>query len=280
MAAKKSAKYPYKWSDGTWHSIPDVQHRVNVANRGNKTGVPIVPTNTYDPGLDATSGQVTRGLQNLVGLAPNADTGDYGGTTGRDVGRTSRDLIEQTGYLDTDFETNKARTGEDFNAAIATLQRNYKNLGDTQNAGIRKAGVAGGGAIQQAMDKRTANQALDKAPIDTAYKRATDDLETGHTRGVGALTTTAGRTLTDLKDYATQQIAEAGWTEADIQAAKEAQFQQMYPGAKLPRAVGATRTTAPSITAAPGVAATPGTTGTRKTRKGRRVTYTNSVLGP
>jgi hypothetical protein len=280
MAAKKSAKYPYKWSDGTWHSIPDVQHRVNVANRGNKTGVPIVPTNTYDPGLDATSGQVTRGLQNLVGLAPNADTGDYGGTTGRDVGRTSRDLIEQTGYLDTDFETNKARTGEDFNTAIANLQRNYKNLGDTQNAGIRKAGVAGGGAIQQAMDKRTANQALDKAPIDTAYKRATDDLETGHTRGVGALTTTAGRTLDDLKDYAYQQILEAGSTQADIQAAKEAQFQQMYPGAKLPRAVGATRTTAPSITAAPGVAATPGTTGTRKTRKGRRVTYTNSVLGP
>jgi hypothetical protein len=279
MAAKKSAKYPYKWSDGTWHSIPDVQHRVNVANRGN-TGAPIVPTGTYDPGLDATSGQVTRGLRNLVGEAAEAAKGDYGGTTGRDIGRTSRDLIQQTGYLDTDFETNKARTGEDFNTAIANLQRNYKNLGDTQNAGIRKAGVAGGGAIQQAMDKRTANQALDKAPIDTAYKRATDDLETGHTRGVGALTTTAGRTLDDLKDYATSRSLEAGSTQADIQAAKEAQFQQMYPGAKLPRAVGATRTTTPSITAAPGVAATPGTTGTRRTRKGRRVTYTNSVLGP
>src|SRR4051794_4132156 len=108
MAAKKSAKYPYKWSDGTWHSISEVQHKVNVANRGN-TGAPVVPTGTYDPGLDATSGEVTRGLRNLVGEAPNVDTGDYGGTTGRDVYRTNRDLIEQAGYLDTDWEASKAR---------------------------------------------------------------------------------------------------------------------------------------------------------------------------
>jgi hypothetical protein len=280
MAAKK-----YDWGDGLGkvHSIPKSQHLVNVANKGNK-GAPIVPIGTYDPGLDATAGQITRGLRNLVGEAAEARKGDYGGTTGRDIDRTSRDLLRQTGYLDTDWETGKTRTGEDFNAAVANLQRNYKNLGDTQNAGIRKAGVAGGGAVQQAMDKRAANQALDRAPIDTAYERATKDLETGHTRGVGELSIGSGRTITDLKEAARQAIDEAGFTGADIQAAKVAQFQQMYPGQKLPRAAGASRTTArptaTGITAAPGVAATPGTTGTRKIRRGRRVTYTNSVLGP
>lgn len=270
MAAK------YDWGDGLGkvHSISLSQHKTNVAAKkgGGKApaGQPIVPVGSYDPALDAQLGQQTRGLENLVGLAPNTATGDYGGSTGTTVDRATRDLIRGSGYYDTDLQTGTDRTNltygrslddllkqrdrdkADYGTNLATLQRNYDTLGTNQNAGIRKAGVAGGGAIQQAMDKRTANQALDKAPIDLAYNRALENsqtsearlgqdktydlgqLQTTHDRGVGELGVSTGRTIDDAKLGASQAITESGFSAQDIQNAKLAQFQQLYPGAKLP----------------------------------------------
>jgi hypothetical protein len=289
MAAKKSAKYPYKWSDGTWHSISESQHKVNVANKGNTTGTPIVPTGTYDPGLDATLGRTTRGLEDLVGLAPNTDTGEYGGTTGRDIDRAQRDLLRYTstdpntpGYYTQDYNTGVARTeqaygrslddllkqrsreGTDYTNTLGTLQRNYDILGGAQNQGIRKAGVAAGGAIAQAQQKRAANMAVDKAPIDLAHQRAVEDsqtaetrlgedktydlgqLKTNYDRNTGELVISTGRNIFDLGETAQNAIREAGYTAGDIQKAKLAQFQQMYPGQKLSTTGGVTRTTAPT----------------------------------
>jgi hypothetical protein len=272
MAAK------YDWGDGLGkvHTITLNQHKANVAAKGSKgkgkapAGQPIVPIGTYDPGLDATLGQQTRGLEDLVGLAPNADTGTYGGTTGRDIGRLGRDLTRGAGYYDEDLATgtDRVNTGaqrslddllktrkrgdEDYKTNLSDLQRNYDILGTNQNANIRKAGVASGGAIQQAMDKRAANQAHDKAPIDLAYNRALDDsqtierrlgddkkydlaqLQTTHDRGVGELGISTQRQIGDLGDTARIAIREGIYGGADIQAAKEAQFRQLYPGAKLP----------------------------------------------
>jgi hypothetical protein len=270
MAAK------YDWGDGLGkvHKISLNQHKANVAGKGGKgtapAGKPIVPTGSYDPGLDAQLFSTKRGLTDLVGLAPNTDTGEYGGTTGRDIDRATRDLTRQGGYYQQDYDTGVARTNQsaqrslddllktrdrstaDYGTSLTNLQRNYDILGSNQNANIRKAGVASGGAIQQAADKRTANQALDKAPIDTAYNRALEDSTTAQTRlgedktsaltdllttrdrGTGELGISTQRTINDLADQARIGIREEGASEQDIQNAKLAQFQQLYPGAKLP----------------------------------------------
>lgn len=307
----------YDWGDGLGkvHSISLAQHKANVAAKRGGTapnGQPIVPVGSYDPALDAQLGQQTRGLENLVGLAPNTATGDYGGSTGTAVDRATRDLIRQGGYYDTDLQTGTDRTNQtygrslddllkqrdrdkaDYGSNLATLQRNYDILGTNQNAGIRKAGVAGGGAIQQAIDKRTANQALEKAPIDLAYNRALENsqtsqtrlgedkiydlgqLQTTHDRGLGELGISTGRAIDDAKLGASQAVREGIFSADDIQNAKLAQFQQLLPGAKL-STVGVKATTAPKART---LTAAPGAPGVRKTRKGRTVTYTTSVLRP
>jgi hypothetical protein len=325
MAAQKSAKYPFKWSDGTWHSITEAQHKADVAKAkapaapkapAKTGGQTIVPPGTYDPSLDAALGQQQRGLQDLVGLAPDTATGDYGGSTGTGIDRATRDLIRQTGYYGQDLQTGTDRTNQqygrslddllkqrerdkaDYGTNLATLQRNYDILGSNQSQNARKAGVASGGAIQQAMDKRTANQAIDKAPIDLAFNRALEDstaaqtrlgqdqtydlgqLQTTYNRGVGELGISTGRQIDDAKLAAQQAIREGVFGAQDIQNAKLAQFQQLYPGAKLPTvaAVGVKTTTAP--TAPHTLVAAPGAPGVKKIKKGKTVTYTTSVLRP
>jgi hypothetical protein len=286
MAAKKSAKYPYKWSDGTWHSIPDAQHKANVAAQKAKPaapGKPIVPTGTYDPNLDAQLYASRRGLQDLVGLSYDQASNTYGGDIGKALERGSSDFIRQTGQLKEDYDTgvgrteqgyqrslsdlltSRARGGEDYRTTLANLQRNYDILGTNQSAAARKAGVASGGAFAQSAQKRAANQALEKAPIDTAYQRALTDSQTAQTRlgedrqntladlmrqwsrGTGELGINYQRSTEDLNTQAERGIREGGSFEQDIQAAKVGQFQQMYPGAKLPTvtATGVKTTTAP-----------------------------------
>lgn len=279
MAAK------FDWGDGLGkvHSISLAQHKADVAAKkggGGGTapaGQKIVPPGTYDPSLDITLGQQSRGLQDLVGLAPDTATGTYGGSTGTSIDRATRDLARQTGYVQQDYTTGVANTNTtfgrslddllkqrerdkaDYGTNLSSLQRNYDILGSNQNATARKAGVALGGALQQAQDKRTANQALDKAPIDLAYNRALADSQTGETRlgqdkqsaidalgvtrdrSTGELGISTGRQIDDAKIAAATAIREGVIGAGDINRLKLAQFQQMYPGARLASATKAAK---------------------------------------
>jgi hypothetical protein len=179
MAKKKSDKYPYQWSDGTFHSITEEKH---VQNRGKPLSP---PPGSYDPNLDIQEGQANRGLGNLLeNLDVTGDRAleDYGiGNAAFDVqGKrnqedydTAKGLTER-GYArqGADLSTALKQGGEDYGTNVAGLQRQYKQLGDQQGGQQRQAGAfAGSGAAIQAARKRVENEAYDRAPIDTAYSR-------------------------------------------------------------------------------------------------------------
>jgi hypothetical protein len=327
VADKKTAKYPHKWPDGTYHSIPWEQTKRAAA--GAKV---IVPEGSYDPNLDAELGKSDRGLVDLlnqigggtdgdplgiqqvrsqtdlaVALAQNQQTRERGA---QDYGTGQANI--GTGYQRnlSDLLQARARGEQDYGTNVAGLQRNYRQLGDAQGEAQRKAGaMVGSGAALQSARKRTANEAIDRAPIDTAYQRFVADSQTGEGRlgqdrdsALAALKLAYDRGGEDLsasdlnvgrsfdrqgQDWASQlerakrEALEFG---TDTQRAKIAQFTQNYPGQKLeiqypsmpvpPAATGAT------ITVGKGL---PGTVTRRKKNKlGQMIeTYTNKpAYGP
>jgi hypothetical protein len=319
MAAQKSAKYPHKWPDGTWHSIP-----WSETKRAKETGTPNPPPGSYDPALDSALGQAERGLRDIT-----ADIGEGGTQRVRaenDLAtalaqlqqrrdRSTQDYQTGTGNIETGYQRSlsdllqaRQRGEQDYGSNISTLQRNFANLGIAQGEGQRKAGaMIGSGAAQQAARKRAANEAIERAPIDTAYQRfmadsnttqgrlgedkqrSLADLLTAYTRGDQDLTAQSLQLNQGFgrqgEDWATQLLRaqrEAGAFADDTLEAKVAQFVQNNPGQQVPFIPGAMpikpQPVGETLTAGPGV---PGTTvRKRKTKNGQIVTYTNSVKGP
>lgn len=287
MATKKpttkKAETPlFDWGDGkAVHKISKEQHAENVRAKA----TPIAPPpGSYDPNLDATERGAKRGLSDLIddtALGKRRLTADY------DIG--IGDIRTTHGRNLSDLLTARTRTGEDYGSNIATLQRNFQNLGTAQAGAQRKAGVSLGGAAEQAAAKRAANEAIQRAPIDTAYKRFTDDSALGEKRliadtGEGG---TAEKRLSipylrNWDDLGTQQTrGEREGTEFGLDTAAARQFQASQLGipviTQTPKKIpdvpvtGAVNTT---LTTGPGLA------GVKKKRKGRTVTYTASTTGP
>jgi hypothetical protein len=291
-------------------------------------GTPNPPPGSYDPNLDSELGRSKRGLEDLLS--------DIGGGTGSDplgiqrvraqddlataygeVGqaraRAGYDYDTATGNVETGYQRNlsdllKAREQgtQDYGTNIAGVQRGYQNLGTAQAGAQRKAGVALGGAAEQARQKRAANEAIDRAPIDTAYGRFIDqsnltqgrlgedkqrnlaELLRSYTRGDQDLTTQGEKMGLAFQrqdtDWATQVQRgkrEAGAFAGDILNAKVAQFVANNPDANLPYTALPKPPKAPgmTLTAGPGV---PGTTlRKRKTKRGQTIgLYTNAVTAP
>jgi hypothetical protein len=317
VAAKKSAKYPYQWADGSWHSVPFDKHIDAVTAKESQRVVGQVPAGTYDPNLDAQLGVSQRGYQATledVGLGRERGATDLGllrdsvalqkARSGQDYGLGQANI--ETGYQRNLSDLLKAREQgtADYGTNIADLQRGYQQLGTAQAEGQRKAGAfMGSGAAQQAARKRTANEAHDRAPIDTAYSRFMDasgttqgrlvedrqaslaDLLRGYSRAgedidrggaSGILNYQRGQE--DLTTTERRAGDEKTAFEQDVGRAKVAQFMDYTRGlGRLPTIVppaGGATTSKPDTP-------TPQTlTANRKKRKGNVVTYYNTVGGP
>ena len=165
---------------------------------------------SYDPALDQGERAANRGL---IDLLADISTGneralsDYGlnrediqlqldrnlqdtglarGDYERDYGRGITDLRTNRSRAGEDFQgslgdllKSRERGGEDYRTAMAGLDRSYERLGSSQTQAQGKAGVSSGGALAQAMAKRQANQALDREPVDTNYRRFNEDSARG-----------------------------------------------------------------------------------------------------
>lgn len=315
MADQKSAKYPHKWPDGTWHSIPWDQTK-----RAKETGTPNPPPGTYDPGLDSSLGQANRGLRDILADIGEGGTqrvraeDDYAVGLGGIQQRRDRNTEDyntgktdvETGYNRNLSDLLQARTRgtDDYGTNISTLQRNFANLGTAQGEAQRKAGaMAGSGAAMQAARKRTANEAIERAPIDTAYQRFMADsnttqgrlgedktrslsgLLTAYTRGDQDLTTEGNqlglgftRQGQDWNTQVTRAQREAGAFADDTLEAKVAQFVQNNPGQPVPFIPGAMPIKPQPVVQT--LAAGPGIPGTKTRKRKNVVTYTNSVKGP
>ena len=252
MAAKKSAQNPHKWPDGTYHSIPWDQTRQSKA----KVGQP--PPGTYDPGLDAQQRANWRQFEDLredVGVGRERGATDLGlaTTINAEDFRLGNEAVERgSGRSLTDLLTARRRGEQDYTSSVEGLQRGFRQLGTAQEGMQRKAGVQLGGAMAQAARKRAENEAIERKPIDTAYKRFQDDstlaesrigedrttalgdILRGYERQTGQLGLTYGRGMEDLTTQERRAGTEAGAFDQDILAAKVGQFQQLTGGARLP----------------------------------------------
>jgi hypothetical protein len=265
-------------------------------------GTPNPPPGSYDPNLDSELGRSKRGLEDLLS--------DIGGGTGSDpLGiqrvRAQDDLATAYGEVG----QARARAGYDYDTATGNVETGYqRNLSDllkareqgTQDYGTNIAGV------QRGYQNLGTNEAIDRAPIDTAYGRFIDqsnltqgrlgedkqrnlaELLRSYTRGDQDLTTQGEKMGLAFQrqdtDWATQVQRgkrEAGAFAGDILNAKVAQFVANNPDANLPYTALPKPPKAPgmTLTAGPGV---PGTTlRKRKTKRGQTIgLYTNAVTAP
>lgn len=168
---------------------------VNGNTRGYRTPVDALtdlPAGSYDPALlyqaqNANLGQLYNNQDFQTawkGYDPNnpdARPGDLA-----DAGRNVQDYWNSRGALAEAL----ARANQDYGTGTETIGRNYRTLGNNQLQSINQSGALGGGALAQALAKRTANQGRDQGELDLSWKRyaddnarATTDLTTGFRRG-------------------------------------------------------------------------------------------------
>lgn len=193
MAAKKSDKYPHKWPDGTYHSVPWEETKRGQA-ASNRVTDP--PSGYYDPNLDVQQRDEQRAYDrrtddlNLAGERAGADLGFQTERTGIDKGRVGEDYdtgvagIERgAGRNLSDLLQQRMRTGEDYQRSLSDLQRSYDRLGSQQGELARKSGAEEtGGVYAASAAARAENQAHDKSPIDQAYQRFMQDSATSEGR--------------------------------------------------------------------------------------------------
>jgi hypothetical protein len=291
-------------------------------------GTPNPPPGSYDPNLDSELGRSKRGLEDLLS--------DIGGGTGSDplgiqrvraqddlgtalrrrsAGQCTRGLRlhdTATGNVETGYSaTSPICSRRASRARRTTAPTSRASSATTRISGSRRRArsarrrVALGGAAEQARQKRAANEAIDRAPIDTAYSRFIDQSNLtqgrlGEDRSATSMSCSAAkRGDQDLTtqgekmglafqrqdtDWATQVQRgkrEAGAFAGDILNAKVAQFVANNPDANLPYTALPKPPKAPGMTLAPG-RASPGTTlRKRKTKRGQTIgLYTNAVTAP
>lgn len=168
------------------------------------------PPGTYDPSLDAQLAASGRGFSDL-GQDYTVNKGraqdDFLTGQGELQKALSQHLADLTSSRDrqhADYLTAKDQASQDYGTSLGNLQRSYDIRGGVQGEQAAARGVSGGGALQQALDKRMANQAIDKAPIDTGFQRFNAQADQGEQRAQQDFNTLAGDNGRLREDFAAQ----------------------------------------------------------------------------
>lgn len=127
----------------------------------------------YGISLQDIGRQRDYGLADILRSSTRAgeDVNRQGGQIQQDYSRGLADLLTARTNANTDYQSN-----------VATLDRNFAQLGRHQGQSAAAAGVSAGGALAQALQKRTTNQAIERAPIDTNFQRFNDASNLTQTR--------------------------------------------------------------------------------------------------
>lgn len=136
------------------------------------------PPGSYDPAIDAQVGQAQRGYGDLFSdyLRDYGEPGTaLGGRAGEDYGLGVQGVERSYQRTLGDLLRDRGRGAEDYQRGVQGLERNYARLGASQTQAARASGTQRGGALAQALAKRTENQAIDRAPMDTNFARFNAD---------------------------------------------------------------------------------------------------------
>lgn len=203
MASQKSAKYPYQWLDGSWHSEPWVQHQGQIAgnqqaqgalmNYG-RSGGPQSPAALpgFPGGPPAPAAQAPAPV---VPLPPDPNLELAKLQAGMNIGLSGAEGAWQTGQLQRssgfDASGNLVTGGADYNpfSQAMLLQDAYKHSKAGTNTGYAAQGQLYSGAYGRA-----------QARNDTNYAQGFDALKTGalqgyHGIGTGQLQTYANNAI-------------------------------------------------------------------------------------
>lgn len=234
--------------------------------------LPRPPFGTYDPAIDAAERAAKRGYGDLqadvsrgnaraasdyaIGLEDIGRQRDYGladllrqeTRSGQDVGIEGARIEQDYRRSLADLLTARAREGQDYGVNISNLRRNYINLAGQQNEQAAVAGMDRGGALMQALQKRTENEARDRLPIDLAHERFGNDsltaqgrLDENRNQAVAALDLARRRSGEDIgtarqrltTEYGTGQSTYKQGTSPWVDA-----WMRANPGKPLPAGVG------------------------------------------
>lgn len=154
------------------------------------------PTGTYDPNLDAQERAAIRGFS------------DLGEDTTKANRRSQDDYLLARG----DLATSLTRGAEDYMRSVGQMDRSYQRLGNSQLQAARQAGVSEGGTLADALAKRQANEAWDRAPVDQSWGRMQQDNQ----RSQGQLGLQLGRQVEDRTDTLSRAGRELGFFKADV----------------------------------------------------------------
>jgi hypothetical protein len=167
------------------------------------------PAGSYDPSLDAQQRAAQRGFGDIqqdveqAGQRANTDwttqrtqatqergygledLGTQRANTERGYGRSLADLLTARARGEQDFGQGRARATEDRNTSFANITRGYNRLGAQQGEQAAARGVTRGGTLAAALEARTANEGLDRAPVQQGFDRFMADSSRDEGRFLG-----------------------------------------------------------------------------------------------
>lgn len=184
MASQQSAKNPYQWPDGSWHSISFQQHTRNqhdaqvqrIAQAGAAAGSPSLQAN-----LAAQPGQSVAGTPppSPQPADPNAELAKLQGN--RNLGIARGESAYQTGNLGFDLGYNPDGTVNTANpySRAALLQLGYENQQRGTTNSLAAAGQLYSGAIENQRGIDSSNYARSEAANRLAYQRGLHGIQAG-----------------------------------------------------------------------------------------------------
>lgn len=166
---------------------------------GATEGLAPPPPLTFNPEIDAKRRAAERGLSDTIEnektrlhfghtdlVQALKDLKTSAGRKRQDLGRESQRGLQKLGYQEQDARTSAARANQDFDTQLATIGRQFAQLGQRQREGANAAGVLDQGTQAAAAAARARNQTLAEAPVNTGRQRTNEDLYTTLSRIGGA----------------------------------------------------------------------------------------------
>lgn len=194
------------------------------------------PPGSYDPTIDANYAAAARGLGDLrqdVERTNTRSANDLSLAIGAD-GQSG--IGQQKAWSLSDNMRSRTRSQEDHGTATANLGRQYGNLARSQGQQAQQAGAVGGGALSDALLKRTANQGREQSGLDTSLSRTLADLSTSDQRieksaqdRVGNATLDYGRGVEDRNQVQVPR-AQREYTQFGVDSEKQRSFQASSNG--------------------------------------------------
>lgn len=194
------------------------------------------PPGSYDPTIDANQNAAWRGLGDLrqdVERTNTRSANDLSLAIGAD-GQSG--IGQQKAWSLSDNMRSRTRSQEDHGTATANLGRQYGNLARSQGQQAQQAGAVGGGALADALLKRTANQGREQSGLDTSLSRTLADLSTSDQRieksaqdRVGNATLDYGRGVEDRNQVQVPR-AQREYTQFGVDSEKQRSFQASSNG--------------------------------------------------